>query len=134
MASGIRVRVNFKEKAIKKAVEKSMIRTLPRAGAFVRAIARNSLGRKRNAQDHSPVGQPPNTFGSLRRAILFKVSLQNDSVVIGPDSRLFANVGKAHEFGGPFRKEKFKKRPFMGPALIKAIPKLPKFWAKSVRS
>jgi len=131
MASGIKVKTNFKKQAVKNALRNSMVTTLPRAGAFVRKIARTSLKKTGT----STPGKPPiSNTGRLKRSILFEVSPQKDSVVIGPDSKFFSNVGKAHEFGGPFRKEKFKKRPFMGPALIKATPKLPKLWAKTVRS
>ncbi len=131
MASGIKVKANFKKQAVKNALRNSMVTTLPRAGAFVRQIARNSL-KKRGT---STPGKPPiSNTGRFKRSILFEVSQQKDSVIIGPDSKLFSNVGKAHEFGGRFRKERFKKRPTMGPALIKATPKLPKLWAKTVRS
>jgi len=133
MASGIRFKSNFKSEVIERAVKRSSIKTLPRAGAFVRAIAKNSLGRKKNKEDVAPVGKPPNTFGLLRRAIKFEVAIQKDSVVIGPDFAAFSNVGRPHELGGNFRKRKYPKRPFMGPALIKATPKLPKLWAKTIR-
>ena len=54
-------------------------------------------------------------------------------VVIGPDVESFGTAGKAHEHGGRYRHERYPKRPFMGPALEKIKPRLPKLWAGSVR-
>lgn len=134
-----RIKFTFKldEKALDRAARKSAITTLPRAGAFIRAIAQNSLGRKKgktSKERKSAPGQPPNTLGLLRRAIRFELINNKTGVIIGPDANLISNVGKAHEFGGRFKKEFYPKRPFMGPALEKATPRLPRFWAKSVRS
>ncbi len=133
-------RINFTfgldRKALDKAARKSAITTLPRAGALIRAIARNSLGRKKgktSKERASAPGQPPNTRGLLRRSIRFELINNKTGVIIGPDANLISNAGKAHEFGGRFRREVYPKRPFMGPALEKALPKLPRLWAKSVR-
>jgi len=133
MASGIKVRIRFDKKAIEKAVKRSNIDSLGRAGALVRTIARRSIRRKGVQNKPSKPGNPPKTTGPLRRSILFEVAKDKQDVIVGPSSDFVDNVGKAHEFGGKFRKEKFPKRPFMGPALEKASPRLPKLWAKSIR-
>jgi hypothetical protein len=104
--------------------------SLGHAGAAIRLTARRSI---RVSKRYAPPGSPPHTrHGQLRRAIVYARE-GNDRVLIGPG---FAHVGPsamAHEFGGRFRGHRYPKRPVMGPALSKNLPRLPQFWAGSIR-
>ena len=133
MVAAIKVKTNFNKEAVKKAAKDANVTSLGRAGALVRTISRRSIRRKGVKNIPSRPGQPPKTTGPLRNSILFEQSGDKQDVIVGPSSEFIANVGKAHEFGGEFRGVRYPKRPFMGPALKKALPKLPKLWAKSIR-
>ena len=52
---------------------------------------------------------------------------------IGPTYEAMGMSASAHEFGGRFRGQRYRARPFMGPALKENVPRLPKMWAGSVR-
>jgi hypothetical protein len=117
---------NFARKA-----KRANIETLGHAGGAIRLAAVRSV-RKRKGP--APAGQPPHTHTRrLPRAIKYAVEKSRQAVVIGPDVESFGTAGKAHEHGGHYRRERYPKRPFMGPALEKTRPRLPKFWAGSVR-
>lgn len=129
----ILVQVTFDREAVKKAFKNAGLSALPRAGGLIRVIARRSIRRALKSGEPSKEGTPPRSKGSLKNSIRFEVARDGQSVVIGPDSQKVSNVGRAHEFGGKFRGQEFKKRAFMGPALEKALPKLPKLWANTVK-
>jgi hypothetical protein len=120
--------------AVQRAVNKAKRAALSKAGAFIRTTARHSLRRKKVA---APPGQPPHSHvGLLKRFLFFAYEPASESVVIGP-AKL--------EHGGKTLVERRRRgkvvrcrltiesRPFMGPALEKERPKLPKRWAGSVR-
>ncbi len=117
-------------KLIRQKMNQASFESLGHAGAAIRLTARRSIRRSKR---YAPPGSPPRTrHGQLRRAIVYARE-GNDHVLIGPG---FAHVGPsamAHEFGGRFRGGNFRKRPFMGPALSKNLPRLPRFWAGSIR-
>ena len=127
-----RVKTVFRTQLLERKVKKGNIKSLGRAGATIRLIARRSIRRRKKA---SAPGKPPHTRGKalLKKAILFAVERQREKVIIGPDFRVVGPAGRAHEFGGRFRGEQIPARPFMGPALTKTKDKLPKMWAGSVR-
>jgi len=107
-------------------------KSLGHAGAAIRLTARRSIRRRKKA---SPEGQPPSTRrGQLRSAILYDVDKQNDLVVIGPSHSKVGASGSAHEHGGKYKRQRYPKRPFMGPALEKIKDRLPKLWAGSVKA
>lgn len=133
MVAQLKVKTKFDPAKIRAAVKRGNIDSLGRAGALVRTVARRSLRRRGVKKLPSRPGQPPKTTGPLKRSILFEVEKDKSAVVIGPSSDIVDDVGTAHEFGGQFRGVQFPKRPFMGPALIKVTPQLPRLWAKSVR-
>ncbi len=117
-------------RVLKKAREASF-KSLGHAGAAIRMAARRSIKR---GGGKSQEGTPPHTRkGRLKNAIMYAVERERQSVVIGPDVEMAGAAGKAHEFGGRYRKENYPKRPFMGPALEKLRSRIPSMWAKSVR-
>jgi len=139
----------FDRPKVRRAVDRAKRRALSRAGAFIRQRARTSIRKRKGA---SQPGQPPRSHeGSLRRLILFGFDRASDSVVVGP-VRL-NKPGEAPstlEFGGratvarrrtrkdgkrvtQSKRVRIAARPYMGPALRKELPNIPKAWANSVR-
>jgi hypothetical protein len=131
---GARVKTKDEFAKVAKAARRANIETLGHAGGYIRKVAQHSI--KRSPKPSAP-GTPPNTRrGQLRRAIRYaveKVGGAPVSVVIGPDVDVVGTSATAHEFGGKYRREKYPKRPFMGPALKETQPKLPDMWAGSVK-
>ncbi len=137
----------FDRPKVRRAVDRATLRALSKAGAFIRQRARTSI-RKR-AGSAQP-GQPPRSHeGSLRRLILFGFDRASESVVIGP-ARLNrpGDAPNILEFGGratvtrtrrdgkrvmTSKRVRIAARPYMGPALKKELPNIPKAWANSVR-
>lgn len=128
---GMKVRTEDRTKRVKKKAKAASIKSLGHAGAAIRLTARRSI-RKR--QKPSSPGTPPHTRkGQLRRAVMYAVEKEQERVVIGPEHAVVGPSAMAHEFGGRFRSERFDRRPFMGPALMKIKDRLPRKWAGSVR-
>ena len=116
---------------VMRAVRRANIRSLGHAGAYIRKVARHSIRRSPNP---SAPGRPPHTRkGQLRRSILYAVTKDKQSVVIGPSVALVGTSAMAHEFGGRYKRERYPRRRFMGPALEQTRAKLPRHWAGSVR-
>jgi phage gpG-like protein len=116
---------------VKRKAQQGNFKSLGHAAASIRLVARRSIKRRQTA---SMPGTPPNTRkGQLKRAIVYAIDKQRGIATIGPDISVVGPAGKAHEFGGRFRKEQYPKRPFMGPALDKVKDRLPPMWANSVR-
>jgi phage gpG-like protein len=116
---------------VKAKSQQGNFKSLGHAAASIRLIARRSIRRRQTA---AMPGTPPNTRrGQLKRSIVYAVDKQRGIALIGPDFDVVGVAGKAHEFGGRFRRERYPKRPFMGPALEKVKDRLPPLWANSVR-
>jgi len=137
----VKFKVNFKRLA--KRVRRGSIKSMGQAGALVYKVARNSIRRRKGP---STPGTAPHTrtksqekkarrFGGLKDSLRFEVERRffGGSVVIGPTPRLAGTSGQAHEFGGSYRGQRFEKRPFMGPALQRSLPKIPREWKNIVR-
>lgn len=122
-----KAKIDDKMPALARVAKKNNIATLGQAGAFVRQVMRRSIRKSKRA---ALPGQPVKTRkGAIRQAILFSVEKDRERVLIGPAaSRIGANVGGAHEFGGSFRGRKYPARPFAGPAIVAAAPRLPSKW------
>ena len=123
------------------------------AASLVRTIARRSI-RKRTKNSRTKIskpGSPPHSHtGALKgrgraTGILFAVDSNRQNAVIGPvrATRKERGTPSRLEFGGTRtvivgrrrrrRRLTVKARPFMGPALRKARPKLVEFWRESLR-
>lgn len=133
----------FDRKAITSKVDAATRRVLSRFGAFVRTRARTSIRKRKGIS--LPGGPPHSHTGLIRRFLFFAYDRDRSSVVIGP-ARLNRVVDPralpALEYGGastmePRRGERrsirVRPRPFMGPALAKERPQLPRLWRDSVR-
>mgnify|MGYP007026490821 CR=1 FL=1 len=128
---GMVVKTKDETRRVKAKAQTANFKNLGQAGASLRLVARRSIRRRKTP---SPEGQPPNTrAGQLRRAILYAIEAREQTVVIGPDVDVVGTSGAAHEQGGRYKREKYPRRPFMGPALEKIKDRLPPLWAGSVK-
>ena len=129
--AGIKVRTRSDIPKVLRKIRRANIENLGHAGGAIRLAATRSI--KKSPEPSAP-GTPPHTRrGQLPGSILYAVEKQKQRVVIGPDYMKVGRSATAHEFGGRYRKERFRKRQFMGPALEKVKPRLPRHWAGSVR-
>ena len=102
--------------------------SLIRAAAAIRVRAARSIIQ--SASPSQP-GRPPHTRkGLLRRSILYALKEEGGllAALIGTSYDILGPAGRAHEFGGRFRKEIFPKRPFMCPALSIIENKMPEMF------
>ena len=114
------------------ALRRGARRGLFRAAAAIRLQAARSIIQ--SASPSEP-GRPPHTRkGQIRRAILFAVKEDHGllAALIGTSHDILGPAGRAHEFGGRFRKETFPKRPFMKPALNVIENRLPDFFRRTL--
>jgi hypothetical protein len=116
---------------VAKAEKEASFKNLGHAAGGVRLIARRSI---RTSDEPSQPGTPPHTSGRkrLRNAILFAVEKQLGRATIGPSEEIAGQSGGAMEHGGLYRGTFYPVRPFMGPALVKAAPRMPEQWANSI--
>ncbi len=127
----MRAQTKFDKQKVLVKAKQANITSLGHAGAALRLTARRSI---RTRKKTSLPGTPPHTRrGQLKRAIAYAVDKQRGVVAIGPERDGVGTSGSAHEFGGRYRRERYPKRPYMGPALEKLQDRLPDFWANSVR-
>ena len=116
---------------IKRATQYAAFRNLGHAGAIVRKVASQSI---RKGKKPSAVGTAPHTKqGALKKGILYAVEAGGKRVVIGSSAALVGPSGGAHEHGGEFRGDRYPKRPFMLPALLKVKSQIPSVWRSSIR-
>ena len=128
---GVSARTQDSTRKVARRTKQGSIKSLGHAGASIRTVARRSIRRRKSA---SAEGKPPHTRkGQLRSAIFYSVEKSNDQVVIGPEHGKVGRSASAHEHGGRYRRQRYPRRPFMGPALEKTKDRLPRMWAGSVR-
>jgi len=133
----------FDRHTVMRAVDKAKRAVLSKAGAFIRTTARHSI---RTRKGSAPPGKPPHSHeGSLRRLIYFGYDRSSDSVLVGPVGFKRSTVPHVLEFGGKTEVKRrrrgkvvkmratVREHPYMGPALEKERPNLPKRWTGSVR-
>jgi len=130
-AIGFQVKTRSDIPKVLRKARRANIENLGHAGASIRLTAKRSIRKSANPAEP---GKPPKTRrGQLRSSIRFAVEKNRQRVVVGPDYRIVGQSGRAHEFGGRYRKQRYPNRPFMGPALTKTKDRLPKHWAGSIR-
>lgn len=130
-AIGFKVKTRSDIPKVLRKARRANIESLGHAGATIRLTAKRSI---RKSTSPAESGKPPKTRrGRLRNSIRFAVERNRQRVIIGPDHRFVGQSARAHEFGGRYRKQRYPKRPFMGPALTKTKARLPKHWAGSIK-
>jgi hypothetical protein len=129
IAVNVTVKKSFDQ--VKRKAQQGNFESLDHAAASIRLIARRSIRKRQTA---AMPGNPPHTRqGQLKRSIMYAIDKQRGVALIGPSFDLVGTAGKAHEQGGKFRKERYPKRPFMGPALDKVKDRLPSLWASRMQ-
>ena len=131
---GMKVKLENRIGRVKRAADKGAFRNFFHAAASISRAAKKSITRSKYS---SVAGRPPHTRrGKLRRAIRFAAgkaySTTEQGAIIGPMASLVGQAGAAHEFGGTYKGDQFPERPFMGPALEKAIPRFAGNWRGSI--
>lgn len=118
-----------------------------RAGGLIRAIARRSLRKRKR---YSRPGEPPSSHhGLLKRLLYFAWDPSTESIVIGPQpiARIMGGqVPGVLEHGGVLHHRRrrrggkirrytahYEPRPYMAPAIEKAIPRIPRYWRNAIR-
>ena len=123
----------FNSRPVSDAARRANLRNLYRAGGFLRTTMKR-LFRFRKAKVPSEPGTPPRTHTKrLPRSIRFAVDERTGSVVVGPAVQALEIIGQVHEEGLVYRGAQYPARPFKGPALEKARPRLPAPWRDSIR-
>lgn len=124
-------RIEFDADGLVARVAKASLAVLRRMGAYVRRAAQHKV---RTSEKPSLPGTPPHSkTGALKRGILFGVEKRRQSVLIGPSFRFVGESMSAHEFGGKYRRERYPKRPLMGPTLKESAPRLSRLWEDAVK-
>ena len=127
----MKTEIEFDEKTLLAKVAGASIDILRRMGAYVRTVARRKV---KTSDKPSPPGSPPHSkTGALKRGLLFGVEKREKRVLIGPGFKFVGTSASAHEFGGKYKKERYPKRPLMGPSLRESIPHLSKMWREAVK-
>lgn len=140
------VQVADNTRAVEQAAERAAYRNFGHAAASIRKHAQASIkpaskvqGRSKRGQftakksyKASPPGTPPYTRGRqrLKKGILYKAD--RFGAIIGPSRRIAGESGFPHEFGASYKGQKFKSRPFMGPALMANVTRFAGSWRNSV--
>ena len=123
--------VEFDANGLVARAAKASVDVLRRMGAYIRRAAQSKVRQSRNP---SQPGEPPHTRrGALKRGILFGVDRRTNSIVVGPSVRFVGTSMQAHEFGGGYKRERYPKRPLMGPSLRESAPHLAKMWENAVK-
>jgi len=100
-----KVKIEVKEEAIQKAVDKNAPTSLKSAGAYVRRVAMSSIPQRKNPELHSRPGKPPASHAGFKKTILFALTSDRRTVVVGPRyvKGGLTNIARIHEFGGSRR-------------------------------
>ena len=131
MSTAMASEVEFDAEGLAARVAKASVEVLKRMGAYVRTVAR----RKVHTSDRpSTPGTPPHILSFVFKCcILFGLGRKERSVVIGPSAQFVGSSAAAHEFGGRYRRERYPKRPLMGPSLKESVPHLARMWRDAVK-
>ena len=127
---GLRAHIKDEMHRVRQAAAQAAIRSIRHAAAYVRVVIANSL---RTSPKPSAAGSPPHSkTRQLKRAIKFAV-LSQYYAVVGSTYTDAGPTGGKHERGGPFRGANYPPRPFAGPGLERARPRIPLFYRDSIR-
>lgn len=132
----------LKTKAVQDNAQKTAIKVLRKAAAYLRLTASRSIRKRKRI---SKPGQPPSSHkGTLKKNILYAWDPKTTSYVIGPVRLAGSKAPMLLEFGGrttfiKIRKKRktrvpahYRPRPFMLPAWEKTAPKLDDFWRNAL--
>lgn len=144
--------LRFDSARVQRAMDAATHRALNKAGGWIRKTARRSIRRRKGT---SEPGSPPRSHaGQLRDLLVYGYEPYAQTVVIGPLPFKEGEAPQLLEFGGTVarqlphirhgaprrpggrRRMVYAKRPFMAPALDKAVAQpglVPGFWRNEIR-
>jgi hypothetical protein len=124
-------KASFDAGPIIKAAEKAAYENIGHALASIRKTAMQSIQRSPNRKP-SPVGTPVHTrFGLAKRSLGYERKDKWGGVV-GFDFQKIGTAMEVHEHGGRRKKQTYRKRPVMYPALISNLPRFAASWQSRV--
>lgn len=125
----VKVKTTDDMNKVKSAASDAAFKNFRHAAASMSKDVKASL---ETAEGASHPGAPPHTHRGayLRRAIRYEAD--GDSAIVGPTFAAVGLAGSAHEFGGDYKGSEYPARPFMGPALLRAIPRFAGSWQGSI--
>ena len=127
----MRTEIDFDADGLVARVARASVDIMRRMGAYVRTVAKRKV---KTSDKASTPGTPPHSgTGALKRSILFGLDRPRQSIVIGPSEQIVGTSMAAHEFGGGYKKERYPKRPLMGPSLKDSTPHLARMWQDAVK-
>lgn len=131
MSVSVRVTTKDNTKAVKAAADKAAFRNFVHAAASISKDVKGTLEKAPEGVASEP-GSPPHTHRGayLRRAVRY--AADKEGAVIGPMASVVGKVAEAHEFGGEYKGQQFPERPFMLPALERAIPRFAGQWRGAI--
>lgn len=93
-------RVVDETKTVRRKTKAATIKSLGRASAYIRGIARRSISTRKSKKPSQPGKPPRSPTGRLKNAIFFDVDKTKTEAVIGPTLSVVGRIGQTHEFGG----------------------------------
>jgi hypothetical protein len=125
---GLKVQIEDRFKRVEKAANDAAFRNVGHAAASISKDAKATIEK---SDAPSQPGEPPHTKkNQLKRAIRF--AAEKDGAAIGPMFSIMGTSAEAHEFGKQYKGQDFPERPFMGPALERALPRFLQSWQGAV--
>lgn len=139
-AVGVKIETVDNFDKVVRAEEKATFENVRQAAYSIRKDAQSTIRRKpRKSQSVSQPGQPPLTRGTrgknLRSAIYVGADMSDKqfaSALVGPRASFVGIAGEVHELGKSRGGTEFPERPFMRPALLRAVPRLPQRWSGTI--
>lgn len=126
---GISFKVVDETKRVQQAADKAAFRNFSHAAASISKDVKSTLVK---ASGPSMPGEPPHTHRGtyLKRAVRY--AADKAGAIIGTLFSVVGEAGATHEFGEERGGVDFPERPFMGPALERAIPRFAGEWQGSI--
>jgi len=145
---GAKARIVDNTKAVEKAEKKASFENIRQVAFSIRKDAISTIKTKprkrkgrRGKRTGSAPGNPPMTSGrrgkNLRSAIFVAVDSSDagfESALVGPRASMVGTAGEVHELGKSRGGASFPERPFMGPALMRAVPRMAGRWSGTIGS
>jgi hypothetical protein len=116
--------MKLEPKRLTTAVKDAKFRGVQNALAFIYTVMRRSVKRRKGPS--KPGSTLHTQTGALKNAFALDFDNQEkDAGVVGAKASIAGPILGAHEIGGKFRGQVYPARPTSGPALQKALPRIP---------
>ena len=129
---GVKVKTTDNFKRVEKAADKAAFTSFAHAAASIAKDARSTIEKAPEGVPSAP-GTPPHTHRGRYLSRAIKFAADKEGAVIGPMASIVGEeLGPTHEFGQEREGVDFPERPFMGPALERAVPRFGGEWRGSI--